>query len=275
MRALNTVLTIVLASIPAMAATTCESLASLSFPDATITSAQSVAAGAFTPPQIPMDARPRPRRESIQGPPRLLPRHRDPQALQRLRHQDRSLAARRRLEPKISGRRQRRLGRRHQLFRLWPKRCATATPPVPPTPATSAAAAAFALGHPGKADRFRLAIRARNDLEIESPSSPAFYGNGARLSYWNGCSTGGRQGLKEAQKFPADYDGIIAGAPANRTALAYVDRVCRVERSGRYIPPAKYPADPSGGASINAMRADGRERRSHRRSHPMQVRSRR
>jgi feruloyl esterase len=42
----------------------------------------------------------------------------------------------------------------------------------------------------------------------------AFYGNAPKLSYWNDCSTGGSQGLKEAQMFSEDYDGIIAGAPA-------------------------------------------------------------
>jgi feruloyl esterase len=41
-----------------------------------------------------------------------------------------------------------------------------------------------------------------------------FYGVPARASFFHGCSTGGRQALTEAERFPADYDGIVAGSPA-------------------------------------------------------------
>jgi hypothetical protein len=42
----------------------------------------------------------------------------------------------------------------------------------------------------------------------------AYFGSRPRYSYWTGCSTGGRQGLSEAQRYPGDYNGILAGAPA-------------------------------------------------------------
>jgi feruloyl esterase len=105
--------------------------------------------------------------------------------------------------------------------------------------------ASFALGHPEKLTDF--AYRAVHETTVAAKAIIAgFYGSAPRYSYWNGCSTGGRQGLKEAQRFPADFDGIIAGAPANYQTHLHVWSVAVAQavhkEPGSYIPPEKYPA---------------------------------
>jgi len=72
----------------------------------------------------------------------------------------------------------------------------------------------FAFNHPEKLADF--AYRAVHEMTVRAKAVvDKHYGAAPRRSYWNGCSTGGRQGLKEAQQYPDDYDGIVAGAPAN------------------------------------------------------------
>lgn len=74
--------------------------------------------------------------------------------------------------------------------------------------------ALFGIGHPEKVVDY--AYRSVHEMTVKSKAlMHAFYGKGPRFSYWNGCSTGGRQGLMEAQRYPEDFDGIVAGAPAN------------------------------------------------------------
>ena len=98
----------------------------------------------------------------------------------------------------------------------------------------------FALGHQEKLIDFGW--RSEHEMTVKAKALvQAFYGSAPRLSYWNGCSTGGRQGLKEAQKFPDDFDGIITGAPANRTALALWAAFAVLKDSASYIPASKYP----------------------------------
>lgn len=50
--------------------------------------------------------------------------------------------------------------------------------------------------------------------EVGKALARAYYGAAARYAYFAGCSNGGRQALMEAQRFPLDFDGILAGAPA-------------------------------------------------------------
>jgi feruloyl esterase len=98
----------------------------------------------------------------------------------------------------------------------------------------------FALEHPEQLIDFSW--RSEHEMTVKAKAVvQAFYGSAPRLSYWNGCSTGGRQGLKEAQKFPDDYDGIITGAPANRTAISLWIAFAVLKDPASYIPPAKYP----------------------------------
>src|SRR5579863_2604218 len=102
----------------------------------------------------------------------------------------------------------------------------------------------FALGHPEKLIDY--GYRAIHEMTAASKAILAvFYGQPARLSYWNSCSNGGRQGLMEAQRYPEDFAGIVAGAPAaNWTGRAlsslWVAQAAHQDEAS-YIPPAKYP----------------------------------
>jgi feruloyl esterase len=105
--------------------------------------------------------------------------------------------------------------------------------------------AKFALGHPEKVKDFGW--RAVHDMTVETKVLvKAFYGRAAEHSYFTSCSDGGREALMEAQRFPKDFDGILAGAPAyNWTALisaATEDEKTLMASAGAYLPANKLPA---------------------------------
>ena len=60
-----------------------------------------------------------------------------------------------------------------------------------------------------------------------------YYGRAPDYAYFEGCSTGGRQGLMEAQRYPDDFDGIVAGAPANHYQAMNAVRVWLLQRMFR------------------------------------------
>ena len=110
--------------------------------------------------------------------------------------------------------------------------------------AGSAIDAAWALGHPEKVVDF--GHRAIHEMTgVAKVVAQQFYGRLPSHSYFASCSDGGREALMEAQRYPADYDGILAGAPANYwTALlstAVVDTQALTATPASFIPPAKIP----------------------------------
>jgi feruloyl esterase len=218
---------------------TCDSLSRLSLPHVTITSAQSVAAGAFTPPAAPGPGRPN--TALFKGLPAFC------RVMATLAPSSDSDI---KIEVWLPA-----SGWNNDLQAIgnggWNGTMGYA-PLAEAVKRGFAAAgtdtgheggsASFALGHPEKLTDF--AYRAVHEMTVTSKAIVQnFYGTAARYSYWNGCSTGGRQGLKEAQKFPDDFDGIVAGAPANYQTHLHVWSVWVAQEMNKtpdsYLPPEK------------------------------------
>ncbi|MFL2546005.1 MAG: tannase/feruloyl esterase family alpha/beta hydrolase [Candidatus Rariloculaceae bacterium] len=105
--------------------------------------------------------------------------------------------------------------------------------------------ATFAIGHPEKLIDF--GYRAVHETAVQGKAAvAALYGTAPSYSYFNGCSGGGRQSFMEAQRFPRDFDGIIAGAPGyDRTDVAFQTLgmvQATHETPESFIPAEKYAA---------------------------------
>jgi len=105
--------------------------------------------------------------------------------------------------------------------------------------------ASWALDHPEKITDF--GYRAIHETAVKAKAIlHAYYGEAPKRSYFASCSNGGRQALMEAERYPEDYDGVIAGAPANYwthlLANAAWDDLALLGDKDNYIPPKKLPA---------------------------------
>ena len=120
--------------------------------------------------------------------------------------------------------------------------------------------ARWALHHPEKVIDF--GYRAIHETAVEARAiATAFYGNAPRRAYFSSCSDGGREALMEAQRYPGDYDGILAGAPANywtHLLVAGAWEARALAEPGAWIPPSKLPAIEA--AALAACKTSGGEK---------------
>jgi hypothetical protein len=104
--------------------------------------------------------------------------------------------------------------------------------------------ASWAIGHPEKVVDF--AHRAIHLMTVNAKAIvKAYYADAPRRSYFSSCSNGGRQGLMLAQRYPDDYDGIVAGAPANDWPGLMLDFIWNEQammKPGALIPADRAPA---------------------------------
>jgi len=105
--------------------------------------------------------------------------------------------------------------------------------------------ASWAVGHPEKLIDFGYRAVHETDLQAKAVIR-AFYGTEASLNYFVGCSDGGREALMEAQRYPEDFVGIIAGAPANQWSHLLAGNVWNeqalLKDAASSIPRGKLPA---------------------------------
>ena len=110
---------------------------------------------------------------------------------------------------------------------------------------TGGSNAVWAMGHPEKLIDF--GYRAVHDTSIQAKAVlQAFYAKSESRDYFVGCSDGGREALMEAQRYPDDFNGIVAGAPANYWTHLLTEAVWNAQALAKtpesYIPAAKLPA---------------------------------
>jgi Tannase and feruloyl esterase len=203
----------------ALAPTPCANLKSMSLPNTTITMAESVAPGVFTPPPAPPPADPPPPPEDgAQRQPAVITVPAFCRVMATLKPSADSEIQMEVWLPDNWNKKFEFVGGGGWAGVISYAALAQALNEGYATASTDTGhvggRANFAIGHPEKLVDF--AYRAVHESTVKAKAiMTVFYDSAPRLSYWNGCSTGGRQGLMEAQRYPDDFDAIVAGAPAN------------------------------------------------------------